>query len=112
MRIKSALALKRVNIKEKFKGDICLGFERLTCVPIQTKMVKMAMLSREEKQWLKVSSRVLMISFLCLRSHHRSTTNIAVISSNYTLKMISVHLNGCGARPAEELGSLLQDPAA
>lgn len=40
--------------KGEFNGDIWLGFERLTCVPIQTKMVKDAMLSREERQWLKV----------------------------------------------------------
>ena len=33
--------------------DVCLGFERLTCVPIQTKMVKESMLTKEEKVWLK-----------------------------------------------------------
>jgi Xaa-Pro aminopeptidase len=55
MRLKSALAVKRVKINEELKGDIWLGFERLTCLPIQTKMVKAAMLSKEEKQWLKVS---------------------------------------------------------
>jgi Xaa-Pro aminopeptidase len=31
-----------------------LGFERLTCVPIQMKMVKESMLTKEEKAWLKV----------------------------------------------------------
>ena len=30
-----------------------LGFERLTCVPIQTRMVKESMLTKEEKAWLK-----------------------------------------------------------
>lgn len=41
--------------KNQFNGDIWLGFERLTCVPIQTKMVKDLMLTKEERQWLKVS---------------------------------------------------------
>lgn len=40
--------------KHQFNGNIWLSFERLTCVPIQTKMVKVSMLSREEKEWLKV----------------------------------------------------------
>ncbi|KII92504.1 hypothetical protein PLICRDRAFT_50881 [Plicaturopsis crispa FD-325 SS-3] len=53
MRIESALAVRRVQTKEQFNGDIWLGFERLTCVPIQTRMVKESMLSKEEKQWLK-----------------------------------------------------------
>lgn len=53
MRIESALIVRRVQTKGNFNGDIWLGFERLTCVPIQTKMVKDSMLSRDEKQWLK-----------------------------------------------------------
>jgi len=53
MRIESALAVVRVKTKAEFNGDIWLGFDRLTCVPIQTRMVKDAMLSKEEKQWLK-----------------------------------------------------------
>jgi hypothetical protein len=36
------------------KGISTGMFEHLTCVPIQTKMVKENMLSKEEKQWLKV----------------------------------------------------------
>lgn len=43
--------------KGEFSGDIWLGFERLTSVPIQTRMVKESMLTKEEKQWLKVSRR-------------------------------------------------------
>lgn len=58
MRIESALVVKRVKTKAEFNGDIWLGFERLTCVPIQTRMVKETMLSKEEKQWLKVQSRL------------------------------------------------------
>lgn len=53
MRIESALAV-RVNEKET-AGDKFLRLERLTCVPIQTRMVKKNMLSKDEKQWLKVS---------------------------------------------------------
>jgi len=53
MRIESALAVRRVKTRGEFNGPIWLGFERLTCVPIQTRMVKESMLTKEEKQWLK-----------------------------------------------------------
>ena len=36
-------------------GEVWLGFERLTVVPIQTTMVREVMLSKEERQWLKAS---------------------------------------------------------
>jgi Xaa-Pro aminopeptidase len=55
-RIESALAVKRIRTKGEFNGDIWLGFERLTCMPIQTRMVKENMLTKDEKQWLKVRS--------------------------------------------------------
>jgi len=53
MRIESALAVRRAQTRGHFNGDIWLAFERLTCVPIQTRMVKESMLTKEEKQWLK-----------------------------------------------------------
>ncbi|KAF9557488.1 Creatinase/aminopeptidase [Agrocybe pediades] len=53
MRIESALVVKRVKTRGDFNGDIWLGFDRFTCVPIQTKMVKENMLTKDEKQWLK-----------------------------------------------------------
>ncbi|KDQ55672.1 hypothetical protein JAAARDRAFT_133670 [Jaapia argillacea MUCL 33604] len=53
MRIESVLFVKRVTTKREFNGKVWLGFERLTCVPIQTKMVKENMLSKDEKQWIK-----------------------------------------------------------
>jgi len=53
VRIESALAVKRIKTKMEFNGDVWLGFERLTCVPIQTKMVKESMLTKDEKQWIK-----------------------------------------------------------
>jgi hypothetical protein len=58
MRIESALAVRRVKTRREFGGDIWFGFERLTNVPIQTKMVKESMLSKEEKTWLKVGARL------------------------------------------------------
>ncbi|RPD54446.1 Creatinase/aminopeptidase [Lentinus tigrinus ALCF2SS1-7] len=58
MRIESALAVCRIKTRGQFNGDIWLGFERLTCVPIQTKMVKEVMLSKEERQWLKNHNRL------------------------------------------------------
>jgi Xaa-Pro aminopeptidase len=54
MRVESSLIVRRVLMKRAFGGDICLGFERLTCVPIQTRMVSKIILSREEIQWMKV----------------------------------------------------------
>lgn len=53
IRIESALVVKRVKTKHEFNGSIWLGFERLTCVPIQTKLVKESMLTKEEKTWIK-----------------------------------------------------------
>jgi Xaa-Pro aminopeptidase len=53
MRIESALVVKKVKTRGEFNGDIWLGFDRFTCVPIQTRMVKESMLTKEEKQWLK-----------------------------------------------------------
>ncbi|KXN85541.1 putative Xaa-Pro aminopeptidase P [Leucoagaricus sp. SymC.cos] len=53
VRIESALIVRRVQTKHEFNGNIWLGFERITCVPIQTRMVKESMLTKEEKSWLK-----------------------------------------------------------
>ncbi|KAF9267675.1 Creatinase/aminopeptidase [Marasmius fiardii PR-910] len=53
VRIESSLVLKRVKTKGNFGGDIWLGFERLTRVPIDTRMVKKESLTADEKRWLK-----------------------------------------------------------
>ncbi|KAJ2932269.1 hypothetical protein H1R20_g4809, partial [Candolleomyces eurysporus] len=53
IRIESALVVRRVSTRHEFNGSIWLGFERLTCVPIQTRMVKDSMLTKEEKAWVK-----------------------------------------------------------
>ncbi|EMD33796.1 hypothetical protein CERSUDRAFT_56676 [Gelatoporia subvermispora B] len=58
IRLESALIVKRVKTKGEFNGHIWLGFERLTCVPIQTKMVREALLSKEERQWLKIHNEM------------------------------------------------------
>ncbi|KIP06111.1 hypothetical protein PHLGIDRAFT_73161 [Phlebiopsis gigantea 11061_1 CR5-6] len=57
MRIESALFVKRVHTKHEFNGNVWLGFERLTCVPIQTKMMVADMMTKEEKQWVKDHNR-------------------------------------------------------
>ncbi|KAF9645429.1 Creatinase aminopeptidase [Thelephora ganbajun] len=57
IRIKSALAVQQVRTKHEFNGECWVGFERLTCVPIQTKMIKDGMLTKGEKQWVKDHNR-------------------------------------------------------
>ena len=57
MRLESALVVRRLRPRSNI-GDIGLGFKRLTCVPIQVGMVKGNLLSKEEKQWLKVNSQL------------------------------------------------------
>lgn len=57
IRIESALAVRRVKTKHEFNGECWLGFERLTCVPIQTKMIKDGMFTKDEKQWIKDHNR-------------------------------------------------------
>ncbi|KAG8683987.1 hypothetical protein FRC08_013963, partial [Ceratobasidium sp. 394] len=57
VRIESALVVKKVETRGQFGGDVWLGFERFTCVPIQTRMVKMEMLNKDERRWLKEHNR-------------------------------------------------------
>lgn len=57
IRIESALLVRRITTKHEFNGAIWLGFERLTVVPIQTKMVRDAMLSKDELAWVKEHNR-------------------------------------------------------
>jgi len=51
---KTLIQLASLQTRGEFNGDVWLGFDRFTCVPIQTRMVKESMLTKEEKQWLKV----------------------------------------------------------
>lgn len=57
IRIESALLVKEVETKHG-DGNEWFGFERLTCVPIQTKMVKASSLTAEEKRWIKAHNNL------------------------------------------------------
>ncbi|EJD02621.1 Creatinase/aminopeptidase [Fomitiporia mediterranea MF3/22] len=57
MRIESALLVQKIQTRHGKQGETWLGFERLTVVPIQTKMVREAMLSRDEINWIKDHNR-------------------------------------------------------
>jgi len=57
VRIESVLVVRDVHTKHTDPDQGWLGFERLTCVPIQTRMVLENMLSKEEKEWLREHNR-------------------------------------------------------
>jgi len=57
VRIESVLVVRDVHTKHTDRDQTWLGFERLTCVPIQTRMVLENMLSKEEKEWLREHNR-------------------------------------------------------
>ncbi|KAI9511197.1 Creatinase/aminopeptidase, partial [Russula earlei] len=57
VRIESVLVVRDVQTKHTEPDQSWLGFERLTCVPIQTRMVLEHMLSKEEKEWLREHNR-------------------------------------------------------
>ncbi|KAH8993233.1 Creatinase aminopeptidase [Lactarius hatsudake] len=57
IRIESVLVVRDVRTKHIDPDQSWLGFERLTCVPIQTRMVLEHMLSKEEKDWLREHNR-------------------------------------------------------
>ena len=48
--------MRRVRVTSEF-DDRWLGFERLSWVPIQSKIIKGSMLSKDEKQWVKDHNR-------------------------------------------------------
>jgi Xaa-Pro aminopeptidase len=54
LRIESTLLIKTTTTKSQKDDETWLTFERLTQVPIQTKMVRASILSKEERQWIKV----------------------------------------------------------
>jgi len=58
IRIESVLVVRDVRTKRVDPEQSWLGFERLTCVPIQTRMVLEHMLSKEEKEWVREHNRV------------------------------------------------------
>ena len=102
MRIESALSVRKVKVgffwvllisyvnclisslppqtRGEFNGTTWLGFERLTCVPIQTRMVKEGMLTKEEKTWLKVSYSFIVVDFISYHERVLLTTNLLFIT--------------------------------
>ncbi|GLT94930.1 hypothetical protein SLE2022_126410 [Rubroshorea leprosula] len=52
IRIENLLCVKEVDTPNRFGGIGYLGFEKLTFVPIQTKLVDLSLLSAEEVEWL------------------------------------------------------------
>ncbi|KAJ3112371.1 hypothetical protein HDU96_004616 [Phlyctochytrium bullatum] len=52
IRIENVMIVKEVTTKNNFGGRGYLGFEHVTLVPIQTKMVALDLLLPEERQWL------------------------------------------------------------
>lgn len=57
VRIESVLVVRSVQTKHTDPDESWYGFERLTCVPIQTRMVLEDMLTKEEKEWLREHNR-------------------------------------------------------
>lgn len=58
IRIESTLVVKELQTHNQKDGERWLGFEYLTHVPIQTRMVCASLLSKEEQQWIKVSHNI------------------------------------------------------
>ncbi|KAI0066177.1 Creatinase/aminopeptidase [Artomyces pyxidatus] len=71
IRIESALVVRDVETKHAYNGDVWFGFERLTCVPIQTKMVQESMLSKEEKDWIRDHNRSCLAQLEPLLQHDK-----------------------------------------
>ena len=57
VRIESVLVVRSVQTKHTDPDESWYGFERLTSVPIQTRMVLEHMLTKEEKEWLREHNR-------------------------------------------------------
>ncbi|KAK7062036.1 Xaa-Pro aminopeptidase [Favolaschia claudopus] len=52
-RIESTIVAVKKKTRQEFGGDIWMGFDRCTMIPIQSKLVDFSLLSKEEKAWLK-----------------------------------------------------------
>lgn len=57
IRIQSSYVVRRVKTQDESDDNTFLAFERLTCVPIQLRMVKEGMLTKAEKAWLRDHNR-------------------------------------------------------
>ena len=112
MRIESALSVRKVKVsffwvllisyvnclisflppqtRGEFHGTTWLGFERLTCVPIQTRMVKEGMLTKEEKTWLKVSCSFIVVDFISYHERVLLTTNFYFLLLRTTISDVTI----------------------
>ena len=112
MRIESALSVRKVKVsffwvllisyvnclisflppqtRGEFNGTTWLGFERLTCVPIQTRMVKEGMLTKEEKTWLKVSCSFIVVDFISYHERVLLTTNFYFLLLRTTISDVTI----------------------
>ncbi|KAJ7129345.1 peptidase M24, structural domain-containing protein [Mycena epipterygia] len=52
-RIESTIVAVKRKTRREFGGDIWMGFDRCTRVPIQSKLVDFSLLTKEEKAWLE-----------------------------------------------------------
>ncbi|KAF7290945.1 Xaa-Pro aminopeptidase [Mycena chlorophos] len=57
-RIESTIVCVKKKTHREFGGNIWLGFERCTMVPIQSKLVDFSLLSNDEKAWLKAHNKL------------------------------------------------------
>lgn len=71
IRTESVIFVKEVKTRRAFGDMKWLGFERLTMVPIQTRMVDWALLSKEEKGWLKAHNDTCRKSLMPLIKHDK-----------------------------------------
>lgn len=58
-KIKSTLVVKEIQIPNQSEGERWFGFECLTRVPIQTRMIRASLLSEEQKKWIEVRYNIL-----------------------------------------------------
>ncbi|EJD37953.1 Creatinase/aminopeptidase [Auricularia subglabra TFB-10046 SS5] len=71
IRIESAMVVERVAPPKAADGTSWLAFRRLTCVPIQAKMVKRSMLSKEEADWLRLHNALCLKRLAPLVAHDK-----------------------------------------
>ncbi|KAJ6610408.1 hypothetical protein B0H10DRAFT_1953894 [Mycena sp. CBHHK59/15] len=60
-RLESTIVVVKKTTRREFGGDIWMGFDRCTMVPIQTRLVDFSLLTKEETAWLEAHNK------LCLR---------------------------------------------
>ncbi|BGP10131.1 hypothetical protein JCM10049v2_006014 [Rhodotorula toruloides] len=71
IRLESVLIVKEVKTRRDFGDGRWLGFERVTMVPIQTKMVDYSLLTPHEKRWLGDHNRLCAERLLPLVKHDK-----------------------------------------